>query len=215
MRIDDIKGAVFDIDGTLLDSMWIWNVIDEEFLQKRSIAVPTDYVEKISHMGMSECAKYTIERFGLKESESELIEEWNGMAEQAYRTRIELRNGARSYLESLAKRGVRLAAATSSNARLYEPALKRNGVYELFETIVTVDDVGRGKDCADVYLLAAKKIDTLPSECAVFEDIYTGIRSARAAGFYTVGIYEPHCTDERVEHEADLYIRTWEELLQK
>lgn len=217
MDIKKFKGAIFDLDGTLLDSMWVWSYIDETFLKKRGIDVPMDYVEKIAHMALYEGATYTIERFGLDEKEEDLICEWNSMAEEAYAEKIDLKPGADRVLENLKKSGMKLSVATSSNELLYEPALKRNGIYDLFDAFTTSDEVGRGKDSADIYLKAAEKIGADPCECIVFEDIYMGIKCAKEAGFYTVAISEEYTKFERekIIATADLYIDSWDELIQK
>ena len=90
MNMFDFKGAIFDLDGTLIDSMGVWEKIDREFLKKRNISIPSDYIEKINSMSFKKVAKYTIERFKLKESPEELIKEWNEMAIYEYSNNIKL-----------------------------------------------------------------------------------------------------------------------------
>ena len=104
------KGAIFDLDGTLLDSMWVWDDIDVAFLKKRGLEVPPDYQEAITPLGFLEAARYTIRRFGFPETPEELIQEWHQMAVDAYTYEVELKDGAAEYLRYLKEKGIRLVA---------------------------------------------------------------------------------------------------------
>lgn len=211
----EYKGAIFDLDGTLLDSMGIWGQIDVAFLAKRGLAVPEDYMAAISHLGIRATAEYTIRRFHLEEEPEAIIQEWLAMAQRAYEEEIAAKPGVREYLRWLRGEGIPVAAATASVRELVVPALKRNGIYEYFDTLVTVKEVARGKGFPDIYERAAAQIGRRSCECAVFEDIIEGIRGAGAGGFYTVGVYEPtsdYCRAQ-MEAEADSYIRDFTELL--
>ena len=118
------SGAIFDLDGTLLDSMGVWEEIDAAFLNRRGFEVPADYLQAVAPLGFRAAADYTIRRFGLRESAEALIEEWDTLAVEAYQVRVPLKSGARQYLLSLKERGVRLAVATASREAYYVPALK-------------------------------------------------------------------------------------------
>ena len=104
------KGAIFDLDGTLLDSMWVWDDIDVAFLKKRGLEVPPDYQEAITPLGFLEAARYTIRRFGFPETPEELIQEWHQMAVDAYTYEVELKDGAAEYPRYLKEKGIRLVA---------------------------------------------------------------------------------------------------------
>lgn len=210
-----IKGTIFDLDGTILDSMHVWTKIDIDFLGKRGIDVPTDYVKQINPMGFHAAAQYTKARFLLKESIDEIKQEWNDMALDAYANSVILKPGAKAYLNLIKKHGIKLSVATASSESIYKAALFNNEIYDLFDEFTTLAEVEKGKGFPDIYEKAAEKINLKPSECAVFEDLYEGLRAARSVGFITVGVYEPHgAYDEKMLREqSDIYIKDFSELL--
>lgn len=214
-RLSSFHAAIFDLDGTLIDSMGVWSEIDARFLGSRGFALTPDYTAAVGVMSFREGAEYTIRRYGLSETPEELVAEWTAMVEDEYAHRIGLKPFVRDYLASLAGRGVALAVATASPPELYEPVLKRNGVYGLFRAFATVGEVKHGKGSPDVYLLAAERLGARPGDCVVFEDILRGVRSAKAAGMTAVGVYDS-CDDaerEQIRAEADLYIEDFGRLL--
>lgn len=214
-NLDSIRGAVFDLDGTLLDSMWVWVYVDEEFLKRHSLPAAPDYLETLGPMGFHRAAVYTKDYYQMDESVDEILDEWFRLARDAYDHKILLKDGAFEYLHALKARGVRIAAATSNHIDLFTGTLKRCGVYDLFDGFAVTSEVPRNKDFPDVYLLAAERIGTRPEETAVFEDILAGIRGAGSGGFYTVGVSEPFSkADEAlIRAEADRYIESYRELL--
>lgn len=213
--MQEYYGAIFDLDGTLLDSMGIWRQLDVDFLGKRGFSVPQDYLEAITPLGFERAAEYTIRRFSLKESPEEIIQEWMEMARESYANHVALKPNVKEYLERLVNLGVPIAAATSSDRELVIPALKRNGIFDLFQNIVTVRDVSRGKGFPDIYEKAAELIGENPKRCAVYEDIIEGIRGANMGGFYSVGVYDPESemNRESICRESRHYIEDFEELL--
>lgn len=177
------KAAIFDLDGTLLDSMGVWDQVDIDFLGKRGIEVPTDYMIKVSSMQFQQIAEYTIARFGLKDTPEELMQEWDDMARVAYSTTVEAKPGALDYLRDLKSAGVKMGVATSLPPQLREPALRHVGMLGMFDDIVSVDDANDvGKDQPDVYLLTAERLGAKPADCTVFEDLLVGIKSAKSVG---------------------------------
>lgn len=212
-----VKGAIFDLDGTLLDSMWVWERIDEEFLGARGFEVPPDYQRVIAGLGFRETAEYTIERFHLEERPEDIINEWNRMAEQMYHEVVGIKSGVRETLEYLKERGICLGVATASYGSLFKKCLKRNGVYDFFQAFTETKEVERGKGFPDVYIKAAQKIGCRPEECIVFEDVHKAILAAQAGGFYTVGVYDEKSEDtwEEINRDSDLAIRGFQELFQE
>ena len=202
-----IKGAIFDLDGTLLDSLWIWADIDQKFLSRRGIEVPPDYMESVCAMEYRQTAEYTIARFNLKDAPEDLMREWSEMSVSAYENELKLKPGVKEFLSELKRKGIKLAVATSATPDMCLPALKRNGVTDMFDAIVTTIEVGKGKAHPDVYFAAAKKLGVDVSECAVFEDAILAIKTAKNAGFYTIGVYDRFSRDENeIKAVADGFI---------
>lgn len=185
------KAAIFDLDGTLLDSMGVWDQVDIDFLGRRGIAVPDDYMNKVSAMQFRQIAEYTIARFDLPDTPEQLMQEWDEMARVAYSTVVEAKPYAVEYLARLRESGARLAVATSLPPMLREPAMTHVGIDRFFDEVVSVDDAGDvGKDRPDIYLLAARRLGVEPQECTVFEDLLAGMRSAKSVGMHVWAMHD-------------------------
>ena len=217
LKNPDFTAAVFDLDGTLFDSMGFWNSIDASFLARHGIAeVPEDYLLDIAHLGAYDTALYTKKRFGFSESPEEMMNEWHSEALKYYEKNVQLKAGAREYLEKLHNAGIKLAVATASSEDLYVPALIRLGLRDMFSGAAEVSECERKKGFPDVYELACSRMGVRTDDAVVFEDIYIAVKGAKNGGFRTVGVYDASSArdTERIKAEADAFIYSFEELLQ-
>ncbi len=187
--------ALFDLDGTLLDSAYVWSRVDEIFFERRGMSVPADYAKAISGMGYAATAVYTKERFSLSESPEEIADEWTAIAMEEYALNVPLKKGSIEALDSLLARGVRLCVVTSNHRSLCEPCLERLGILDKFEFLLTTDEAGSAtkKDGA-VYALAAEKLGVSADSCAVFEDTAEGITGAKKQGMRAYCVIDPVTT---------------------
>lgn len=211
---NNIKAAIFDLDGTLIDSMWVWSKIDYDYLSMRGIPVPLDLKDNIAHLSFDDTARYFKDRFNLNESLEEIKRQWNDMALHEYTHSIILKDDARDFLCFLKSLGIKIGLATSNSRFLLEKVLRKNGIYEYFDVITTTDEVSRGKNFPDIYLLTAEKLGVNPKACIVFEDILPAIIGAKAAGMTVVGVHDL-ASEHQIEDIckiADLYIRKYSQL---
>ena len=177
------EAAIFDLDGTLLDSMYVWHHIDEVYFQRRGMEVPPDYGRALAGLSYRESAEYTKARFGFPEPWEDIVKEWTDQAREEYACHVPLKCGAREYLCALKAAGVKLAVATALPEYLYKPCLEHLGVFKLFDALCSTDDTGgRGKKNGEVFLLAASRMGIEPEKCAVYEDTLEGLRGAKRAG---------------------------------
>lgn len=201
------KGAIFDVDGTLLDSMWIWDTIGEDYLRSLGIQPRENLKEVFKSMSLQQAAGYYQKEYGVALSVEEITEGVNGMIERYYREEVSLKVGAAEFLGSLNRRGVKLCIATATDRYLVEAALKRLCVGQYFREIFTCRSVGYGKDEAVIFERALSFLGTQKSETVVFEDALYAVRTAKAAGFRVIALqdrYERH--SEEVKALADCYI---------
>lgn len=214
--LNNIKAAIFDLDGTLINSMGIWGKIDVDFLEKRGLEVPSDLREHIEHLSFIDTAKYFKNRFGLNETIEDIMAEWNDMAYYEYTHTVRLKPGAKEYLDCLKARGIKIALATSNSHVLLEAVLRNNEVFEYFESITTTIEVDRGKNHPDIYLLSSQKLGVLPEECIVFEDILPAVTGAKSAGMRVVGICDIHSKHqwEDIAKTADYFVHEYKELIE-
>lgn len=210
--LNDIKAAIFDLDGTLIDSMWVWGKIDVDYLRGKGIEMPSDLRQNIEHLSFDETAKYFKKRFNLIDSLEEIKAAWNNMAYNEYAHNIKLKPYAQEFLAKLKVSGVKLALATSNSNLLLEAVLKKHCIYHLFDIIVTTNEVQKGKNFPDVYLLAAEKLEVKPKDCVVFEDILPAVSGAKQAGMKVIGVYDEFSVDQcdEIKSACDFYIHTFE-----
>ena len=176
-------GAIFDLDGTLLDSAWVWREVDRAFFEAMGMAEPEDYAPSIQGMSFREAAEYTVRRFDLPRTAEALMGEWTRMTSEAYARRVTLKPGALDYLRGLKRAGVKLAVATANREELFGPTLRRYGAWELFDAFCTSAEVGDvSKDDGALFRLAAGRLGVEPADCVVFEDTLEGVTGARRAG---------------------------------
>lgn len=205
------KGAIFDLDGTILDSSKVWKKVDSDFFKMHGMDVPSDYLENISAMNIFDIAKYTINRFNFNYTINELVDLWNSMAKKEYEENIVIKPYVKEYLLKLKSNGLKLGIATALDDFLFIPCLKRNGIYDLFDDHRSLSTMKNGKDSPDIYLDVCKKLGVKPNECMVFEDIYKACKSAKSANFYVVGVND--YDNYHIQEYTDKYIYSFKELL--
>ncbi|WP_404988926.1 HAD family hydrolase [Clostridium culturomicium] len=187
----DKKYAIFDMDGTLVDSMSYWNNLAGEFLEGKGVAhVPREVIEKIKVMTITESAALFIEEFNLTGTPETVAAEMNAMMDEHYRRDIPLKSGVKEYLDSLHEKGVEMCVASATAEHLMEACLKRVGVMKYFKFLLSCETVGVGKHRADVYFEAAKRLQAKPCDTAVYEDAIYAASTAKKAGFYVIGVYD-------------------------
>ncbi|AIY83763.1 MAG: HAD family phosphatase [Clostridium baratii] len=189
----NIKAAIFDLDGTLINSMSLWDQIDIDYLTSKNIPVPSDLNDEISHLSFNQVAVYFKERFKLEDSLDDIKNTWNTMAYNHYSSDITLKDGVVEFLDFLKKSNIKIGLATSNSTELLEASLKFNKIYDYFDAITITDEVSIGKHEPDVYLLAAKKLNVKPEECIVFEDILPAVKGAKKAGMKVIAV-EDECS---------------------
>ena len=211
----NFKGHIFDLDGTLIDSMWVWSQIDIDFLSEKGLAVPNNLHEEITHLSFQQTAEYFRTRFNLTDSIEDIMNYWNDMAYDYYSTKVILKAGVSDYLNKLKKEGCKIGLATSNSLPLLEAVLKNNNIYHLFDSITITDEVKKSKDNPDIYLLSAKKLGLSPNECIVYEDILAALKGAKAANMHVAAVYDLASESQSTEIKkcCDFYITDYNKLL--
>ena len=209
-----IRGFIFDLDGTLIDSNGVWENIDRKIMDKNHIRISDRELHQAAAMTYEEVLEFMASK-GLRYSLDQLMSECNALAETEYRYNIFLKDGAEEALRLIKARGGKIALATASPRRLYEPVLRRNCVYGMFDAFITTDEAGADKDHPDIYLKAAEMIGVPPWECAVFEDVLKGIVSAGNAGMVTAAVYDEFSSEDFVTMKqiADVFLMSFRDVL--
>ena len=202
-----IKGAIFDLDGTLLDSMFIWDTIGEDYLRSLGKEPHEDLKETFMTLTLEEAAEYYREHYGVTLSVKEIVDGVNAMVEGIYRTKVTLKPGISEYLAWLKENGVRTCVATVTDRYLVEETLERLGVRHYFSEIFTCAEVGFGKDKPVIYQKALEHLGTEKSDTYVFEDMLFALNTAKTDGFPTVGVYDRHeAHQDELRGLADYYV---------
>ncbi len=212
--LNNIKAVIFDLDGTLIDSMWIWKDIDIKYLDARGITLPDDLQKDIEGMSFTETATYFKERFNLTETLDEIKEEWNNMAYDFYKNRILLKDGVIDFINRLIIKNIKIGIGTSNSRKLATVVLTKYDIYHHFNTIRTSCEVAKGKPHPDVFLKVAEDLGVKPEECIVFEDTYAGVLAAKRAGMKVFAIYDELSLPYKKEilDLADRYINNYIEI---
>ncbi|MDE7171441.1 MAG: HAD family phosphatase [Oscillospiraceae bacterium] len=202
-----IRGAIFDVDGTLLDSMSIWDTIGESYLRSIGYEPRENLNEVFKNMSLHQAACYYQNEYGVTLSTDEIMSGVNAMLEQFYRYEAPLKPGIKELLALLWQKNVKMCIATATDRYLVEAALGRCGVLSCFDGIFTCNEVGHGKDEPHIFEAALRSLGTKMTETIVFDDALYAIRTAKGAGFPVAAVYDSHeGAQDEVHALADVYL---------
>ena len=212
--LENIKAVIFDLDGTLVDSMWMWREIDIEYLGRFGIPLPETLQKEISGMSFSETAVYFKESFGIPDSLEKMKQDWNDMAFYKYTHEVPLKPGVLDFLKRLKSQGIRTGIATSNSKELVKTAVESLHIAEYLDEIHTSCEVAKGKPAPDIYLLVAECLGVAPKHCLVFEDIPEGILSGKRAGMKVCAVEDEFSLGMTEEKKklSDYYITHYDEV---
>ena len=211
------KAVLFDLDGTLVDSMWMWKDIYMEYLGKYGITLPPELQEYIEGMSFSEVSAYFKEAFGIKESLEEIKSEWVSMAKYKYTHEVPLKPGALRFLKHLKEQGIPMGIATSNSRDLLDAVLESLEISPYFDCCMTSCEAGAGKPAPDIYLKVAKILKTEPKDCLIFEDTPAGILAGNRAGIPVCAMADENSAGrkEQILQMADYYAETFDQVLDR
>jgi HAD superfamily hydrolase (TIGR01509 family) len=209
----DIEGAIFDLDGTLFDSMPIWDTVAVDYLKSQGIKANDDIYEAIRSMSIQQVCEHFCAVYGLKLGSEEITRGINEMVTDFYFHRAPLKDGVREALERLRARGVRMCVATATDRFLVEAALRRTGILGYFGRIFTSTEVGSGKDEPEIFLRALRYLGTDIGKTVVFEDALYAIVTAKSAGFRVAALYDRSADihQPRIKELADSWHKSFRE----
>ena len=185
-----IRGAIFDMDGTLIDSMEMWSTIGSAYIRSIGKVPKEDIDRRFSSMGVHEAAVFMKEEYDIAETREEITETIHKRVEKSYFETIPLKKGVVEFLEYIDSKNIPMCIATATDEYMADAVLERLGIRKFFKGIFTSRSVGQGKDKPKIFLEGARLLGTEPSETAVFEDSVVAIRTANAAGFYTAAVFD-------------------------
>lgn len=212
--LENIQGAIFDLDGTVLDSMHIWSEIGLLFLKNRGVEPPEGIEDEFVKMSMVQAAEYYIKNIDPTETVMGIVNDVNLLVQDFYFGEVLKKDGVAEFLQFLKKRGVKMCIATATDKHLVERALERNGLLNYFSEIFTCSSVGAGKDTPVIYDVALEHLGTPKENTFVFEDALYAIETAKKAGYKIVGINDvsEKADPETVKALCDCYINCYSEI---
>lgn len=207
--------AIFDMDGTLLDSMGKWDALGVEVLRRQGAEPRPDYREITIPMGVEGHARYCVEAYGLSCTPQDIIADMKDTMRTFYTTEVRCKPGVEKFLSILKMEGVTMYVATATDRVLVEQALKTAGIADYFKGIITCAEAGADKgESPKIYEYAMKRMRGSKLDTVIFEDSWAAIRTAKAAGFRVAGIYDDASKErwEDIKKTADYAYKSWEEL---
>lgn len=209
-----IKGAIFDVDGTLLDTMPVWTTAGIRYLKTLGIEAEPGLADVLFKMTVDMAAEFVKEKYALTQDVDVIRRGILGMVEDFYFHHADFKPGARELLEELNAAGVPMSIATSTNQYCILAAFDRLGYTDYFDEILTCPELGTHKSEPDIFYMAANRMGVNPSETWVFEDGLYAVKTAKHAGFKTVGIYDEVSRGDQEELRdcADIYVEDLGEL---
>lgn len=212
----DFQCAIFDLDGTLINSTGVWNKVDEDFFNRRNVIMPPEFPQVIKTHTLMSGAVYIKDRLSLPESPEDIVKEWHDAAVYAYHNDVRIKPYVKELLKLLKNSyGYKIGLATSNTHELYDQCLINNGIYDYFDSFTQSDEVERLKGFPDIYEKSAERMGVPKEECIVFEDVYQAVKGARMGNFFTVAVEDSASAGDREEiiKIADVYIRSFRELV--
>lgn len=209
--------AIFDMDGTVLDSMQAWVDAIGHILTRRGITPPADLREITRPMNGSLLVDYLQREFLPGITGREITDEVGAYMEDFYSNRVQAKAGVKNFLSLLKMEGVQCYLATATHRELVRRAIAHAGLEPYFKGIITSGEVGKNKiDSPDIYEWAMKRMGGNKADTVVFEDALFAIRTAKKAGFRVAGVYDPdsEADQEEIRALSDYYITSFEELYQ-
>ena len=212
--LKNTDAVIFDLDGSLVDSMWMWRAIDIEYLGRFGIPLPEDLQSKIEGMSFSETAVYFKEFFHIPDSLEKIKDDWNRMAWDKYTNEVPLKPGIPEFLRGCREHGIKLGIATSNSRELVTAVTEGRKISGYFSAITVGCQVAKGKPAPDVYLYTAERLGEKPENCLVFEDIPAGILAGKRAGMTVWAIEDSYSSAMRKEKEAlaDAFLESYDEI---
>lgn len=204
----DKKGVIFDLDGTLVDSMDVWEKADYMLAKKYNFVPDKEYWQTVTSRSFLEGAEYITTRFNLGKTPEEIVKELFDFAYYEYSHAIKLKDGAKELIQKLKKDSFSIAIATSNVKELTYAVLKNNGVFEYFDAFIYCDDIGKNKAHPDIYIAAAKAIGLKPEQCYIFEDVPNSLIGAKLSGAEVIAVYDEYSADKEqlMRERSDRYI---------
>jgi HAD superfamily hydrolase (TIGR01509 family) len=211
----DCKAFVFDVDGTLLDSMPIWDSVAAEYLISNGVTPRPELDDELRSIGGNDHPRYFREEYGIAASEAEIERQLDAMIEGLYTNKAPLKVGVERFLSALHERGAVMCVATATKRRLVEPALRNRGILRYFERVFTCDEENTSKHEPDIFIHAADFLGTPVAETIVVEDALYAIKTAKNAGFKVAAVYDASADDQQdeIRRIADYYFASLAEPL--
>ncbi len=213
--LEGIEAVIFDVDGTIVDSMWMWKRIDQEYLAKFGIPLPDTLQSEIEGRSFYETAVYFKEQFSLPDSLEQIMDAWNEMAWEKYEKEVPLKPGAKEFMQLCKGKGIKMGIATSNSRELMLTIERVHGLTDYISCIRTGSEVQKGKPEPDIYLAVAKELQAEPEKCLVFEDLTAGILAGKRAGMKVCAVQDAYSmeSDQEKHRLADYFIEDFTELL--
>lgn len=215
--LQNVEAIIFDLDGTLIDSMWVWKEVDSTYLKDNQLELDEQMKAHIEGMSFTEVATFFKETFKLEHTVDEIKAEWIKITMHKYLHEVELKEGVMELLEYLRSTKIKMGIATSNSRELASAVLKRFGIDEYIDYFATGCEVKKGKPSPDVYLHVANKLGITPQRCLVFEDVPAGILAGKNAGMKVCAVddrFSKHL-EEKKKELADYFIFSFLDILEK
>ena len=205
-----IEGAIFDFDGTLFDSMYIWEEVGEDLLKSLNKKAKPEFREKIKPMSLWQSASYCKKEYGIKLSIEEIIKSFNDIVSDYYINKVEPKPYVKDFLESLRKKDIKMCVATVADKTLIECARERCDMKKYFIDVLDCKNIAEGKHTPGIYLKALKCLGSTVCKTCVFEDAAHAINTAKSAGFIVAAVYDSfEDKEDMIRRTADIYLENY------